>query len=66
MTQQDENSEERKQPKKYMRLNYYGGTTSIGALPRDPNWLKEIMRFLGLRKTKPADEPDAEKLKVDY
>ena len=66
MKSQDKNSKETTHPKKYLRLNYYGGTTSIGMLPRDTNWLKEILRFLGMMKADPSDKSDDDSPKPDY
>ncbi len=66
MTSQDKNSEERTPPKKYHRLNYYGGTTTLGALPRDTNWLKEILRFFGIVKTDPSNAPKDDESTPDY
>ena len=61
MKSQDKNSD-----KKYLQLNYYGGITSLGALPRDINWLKEILRFLGIVKADPLDEPNDDNPTPNY
>ena len=56
MKSKDENSEEKTPPKKYLQLNYYGGVTTLGGMPKDPNWLKEILRFFGIRKAHASDK----------
>lgn len=67
MTSQEKNPEEKTHPKKYLRLNYYGGTTSLGMLPRDTNWLKEILRFLHIMKApSSSDAPEDDKSTPDY
>ena len=66
MTTKDQDSEKRTPSQKHMRLNYYGGTTTLGGLPRDPGWLKEILRFFGIGKDKPSDKPEDDKPAQDY
>ena len=55
MTSENQDTNEKPSSKNTVRLGYYGGTTSMGMLPRDTNWLKEILHLLHIIKDEPSD-----------